>query len=439
MRKAAKRAAPAAVTADRVVPAGLVADANTDGAGTDNAYAIQAAIDTGLPVALPPGRYAVASTLRLNPAVGLSLGGTFGGRLGPDSPGNGTWLVWTGAPGGTLIDLRGIKCRLHDVGILADRTTTLGRAVAVESPDTYPNLSSQHLFENVTVDGRWGPVRCGWVVGEDGKPNNEFHWWKSCLTRYCTYAGVHVPNGTFQAKNNVCEDCTFGGSGKFDDYGVAVASGSFSFWRCNWDSCGYACKWWGGSYEPVQFLNCTGESNRHFLAAAGCQHVILDGCRLALNKADSPQVVGDEFLSGGANWSVRCCTVEDPDGLDGWFRPQDSGTVCIDGLQCHSARPLSADGLTTWKGSFRNFRVDQGNNMVPNGVWYQRNGLTASFLGPNVVLGDGSWPPRGKFNGGTYYPAAGEARMRWEGGKLLIQTYDGTAWATRQVQTAPLP
>src|SRR5690242_870673 len=74
-------AAPAAAAAaEYVIPDGLVADANLDRGGTDNAAAIQAAVNralrSNLPVRLPPGRYGVGSTLKVPNGVGFVLGGS---------------------------------------------------------------------------------------------------------------------------------------------------------------------------------------------------------------------------------------------------------------------------------------------------------------------------------------------------------------------------
>jgi hypothetical protein len=397
---------------------GAVSDADTNGGGTDNAPAIQRAIDTGRPVLLGPGRYRVNSTLRLNPAVGRSLGGTFGGRLGPDSPANGTWLVWGGAPGGTALSLCGIKCRVHDIGFAAARGTSLDRCVDVETPGAYPGISSQHIFENVVADGRFGAVRCGWVCGEDGKANHEFMWFRSCLTRYCTYAGVSVPNATRQAKDWVFEDTTFGGPGQ---YGVAWNGGSCKFYRCNFDALDCAAAWFGGSNEAVTFLDCTGESNKRFGQFTGCVNVNLLGCRLNLIAAASPQPRGQEFLAGGSNWTIAGCVFEEADGLNGFLRPGDGASVVVQATQFHSARPFPTDDATRFRLVTHGVRVAQGNDLLPEGgSYFARNVPGVTNAGGGLLLSDGRWPPRGSYAGGTYTPGPGEARLYLDSGRLWL-------------------
>lgn len=434
-------APPPVATTAHVAPGGLVADANPDGGGTDNTAAIQGAIDvalaSGRPVRLPPGRYAIYSTLRLDPAINLTFGGSPAGRGGPDDVNRGTVLLWNGPAGGTMLRLAGIKCRLHDLMLASARSTAVGVCVDVESPVDHPRMSSQHLFENVACYGLVGPVAVGWQVGADQKTNNEFHWWRSCCTRHCAYAGIHVPSGTFQCKNFVAEDCTFAGPGPDSGcYGVVFASGSMDFWRCNFDSLGCAVAWFGGAHEPCNFVGCTGETNRRFLQATGVACVNVTGCRLSLNGAPNPQVRGQEFLSGGPNWTIRGCTFEEADNQNGFIRPGDGGTVCIDSCQFHCDTPLSTDQQTTWRGSFRNVRVSQGNNLIPEGPAYQRYVPNLLGAGNGLVLWDGHYPVPATYAGGTPAFGKGTGRLYLDSGKLWLSVDGGPA---QQVQFVTPP
>lgn len=406
----------------------LAPDADLAGNGTDNAPALQALLGSGRAGALPPGRYKVCSTLRRDPADGDDIGGTFGGSLGPDDTTRGTWLVWGGPDGGTALDLRGIKCRVRDLGIVSATNTSLDRAIDVETPDSYPNISSQHLFERVAVEGRFGPVRRGWVVGEDQRGNNEFHTWRGCTTRQCSYAGIHVPNGTSQSKNNHCEGCTFEGSGQFGDYGVAVNTGSFDFTGCNFDSLGAWANWWGGAYEPCTFLRCRGENNRRAVGARNVDYVNLVGCRLHLGKAVSRPAPGEEFLAGGNNWAVSGCRVEADPGnpVEAWFRPGDDAPVTISSVQ-FPAWPLADDGQTTWRGHFANVRV--GNDLLPDGTYYQRYVPGCLGAGSRLVLWDGRYPPKLVMWGGQCFGVEGGLSLTWDDGKrqLVAERWDAAA------------
>ena len=437
LRPAATAPPPAAA----VVPAGLVADADLDHAdnGTDNGPAIQGAVNAalaaGTPVELPPGRYAVRSTISISPAVNFSFGGTRAGRGGPDDVTRGTWLVWAGPPGGTLLALQGIKCELHDFGMTCCRDTALDTGIDVETPPSYPNVSSQHLFSNLVAYGLDGTFKRGWLVGADGQANNEFHWWRSCTTRYMTYAGINIVSGNYQSKNHVCEDCSFGGNGRHQDYGIAVATGSLSCWRCNFDALGWGLKWFGGAYEPVQLLNCTGEDCLHYLDAGGCQYVDMQGCRLNLSAAANPQVPGDEFLRGGSNWSVRACAFED--GVDHFWRPNNGGTVTVESCAFHGNDPLASDAVSGWRGHFASVRVQGQNNLVHSGPWYRNNSPGLSYAGQSMVLGDGSWPMPGTFNAGTYTCGPKELRLFNDGnGNLMLQKGSN---APQQVQLQQAP
>lgn len=443
-RRSPPKGAPAPkAVALYVVPDGLVADADLDhGAGTDNAPAINAAVAqaqaANLPVYLPPGKYQINSAVVIPNAVNFTLAGVDAGRLGPDSTASGTWLCWGGAPNGTMISLRGIKCAVKNLGLCSCRNTSVDVGIDVETPAAYPNVSSQHLFENVVAYGQVGPFSRGWVVGADGKANNEFHWWRSCCTRYCTYAGIHVPSSTRQVKDCVCEDCTFSGSGTYADSGVVFNGGSMHFWRCNFNALGTAAAWFGGSNESIDFLNCTGETNRCFGQFTGCACVNFSGCRVNLINADPLQPRGAEFIRG-SNLAFHGCVFEEADALPPFIRPTDSGTLVVTNCQFHCAAPFTTDGQTTWKGFFANVRTNQGNDMVPNGVYYQRNDLTTATAGPAMVLGSGQWPPAGTYNGGTYLPGPGEAVLSWQNGTLWVETWDGSKWAARQVQLQTAP
>jgi hypothetical protein len=247
------------------------------------------------------------------------------------------------------------------------------------------------------------PLRLG--LREDGKANHEFMWFRSCLTRYCTYAGVSVPNATRQAKDWVFEDTTFGGPGQ---YGVAWNGGSCKFYRCNFDALDCAAAWFGGSNEAVTFLDCTGESNKRFGQFTGCVNVNLLGCRLNLIAAASPQPRGQEFLAGGSNWTIAGCVFEEADGLNGFLRPGDGASVVVQATQFHSARPFPTDDATRFRLVTHGVRVAQGNDLLPEGgSYFARNVPGVTNAGGGLLLSDGRWPPRGSYAGGTYTPGPG--------------------------------
>lgn len=392
-----------------------VANANLDIGGTDSTAALQALLDAGQP--LPPGAYGISATLTANPAVGKDIGGAYGGRLGPDDITRGTWLIWQGPPGGTALELRGIKCRVHDLGFAAARFTSLDRCINVDAPSVYPGLSSQHTFENIAVDGRAGKIRCGWVVGESDSANDEFHWFCSCLTRCCTYAAVSVPNSTRQCKNWVFEDCTFSGSGAFTDYGVNFNSGSADFWRCNFNALGCGAAWFGAANEPCNFFDCTGETCQRYIQATGVKCLNLIGCRLNCAEALNPQPVGQEVISGANNLNIIGCEFEEPDNLLAFIR---CGVCTVFGMQFHSTQPFPADDQTIGRYHFANVRFDAENNLYPDGPYYQRFVPNLVHGGLGIVFGDGKYPPNITYNGGTPTLGAGMAKLYFDSGKLWL-------------------
>ena len=376
----------------------LVPDANLDVGGSDNTAALQQLLDAGRPI--PPGVYGVAGTLRVNPAVGRDVAGAFGGVTGPDAPDVGTWLVWQGPAGGTLLDLRGIKCRVRDLGLACARSTSLDRAVDVETPSGPPSVSSQHLFENLAVWGYGGPIRCGVVVGEDDLGNHDFMAFRDCSFRYCTYAGVSCPNSTRQAKSWAFTGCSFGGPAQ---YGVVFNSGSASFSRCNFDAVGRWVKWFGAALEPVIFESCTGENCVGGPDTGGAAVSVFRGCRFHLGAARSPQPLGDEWLIPGRDFLIDGCTWEEADNLAGFIRPRSGARGVVRACSFHSALPLSADDKTGWIAGLEAVRVNQQNDLLPAGTYWQREPL-GFVWGPGPTLVPAvHYPPPLAYSGGAPY------------------------------------
>ena len=421
------------------LPDGMVADANTGtGGGTDNAAALQASIAAAqaanLPLIIPPGKYLIKSTVTIDGADCFSMSGVDGGYLGPDSTAFGTWLVWGGAASGTMLSLKGIKCQVKNLGICSASNTSLDRCIDVEKPSIPPGLSSQHLFQNVVAYGLIGAIRAGWVVGEDNSANNEFMHWKSCETRFCTYAGVSIPNSTKQAKNLKFEDCTFSGSGAYGDYGINFNGGSANFYDCNFDSLGVCVAWFGGAFEPCNFIGCTGENNRRFIQGTGLTNLNIIGCRFSLGAALSPQVQGSEWISGGGDLVIEGCAVELDNNISGWIRPSDSGTLTVRSTRFAGATPFSSDGNTTWRGNFTNVRIST-DNLLPDGVYYQRFVPGLLGTGNGIAFWTTAYPPPITYSGGTPILGVGAYQLYPDGaGNLWWKV--GTS-APKQVLLSP--
>lgn len=446
-----RAAAPPPAAAPWVVPAGLVADVNRDtGAGTDNGPLIQAAIDSGATdVRLPPGVYGVATTLRFNPVTGRSFGGATTGTLGPTDITSGTWLVWTGPPGGTLIDLRGVRCRFHDLGVCAAGNTSLDAGFDLETPSSYPGISSQHTFERVCVAGGYnGPVSKGFVVGADQAANNEFHRWRQCCFSRCAYAGIQVPNGTMQAKNHVVEQCTFGGSLAFrsdpnapTEYGFVAATGSARFRDCNFDALGMPVKWFGAAGEPVIFSGCTGENCLRYYDGVPVNWTVFTGCRFSCNMVPVPQVSGQEAIHAGQNLVIDACSFEDSlavNGvpLTGFLRPGSGGVMSVRNVQFSSPDPFQHGDGNTWRANLCNVRVAT-DNLLPDGPYdYVYTPNYAQGAG-GLVLSDGHYPLPVTFAGGTPAWGAGVGLLYTDGSGQLFWRVG--AAPPRPVQLGPAP
>jgi len=402
------------------------ADGTMDGGGTDNAPAFAAAIATGKPIVLGPGTYAINSTVDVSNLVGVSIMGSWQGRRGPVRPSEGTWILWQGPAGGTMFNLRGMNYLIDGIGFACIHSTSLDRVFNVDAPDATSGLiSTEHLFQNLSVWGFGGPIAKGWVVGEVGRQNNEFHRWQSCSTRYCTYAAVQELDPSGQVKNLQFEDCSFGGNNTGTDYGVVFVRASAGFNRCNFDALGCGVKWFDGSFEPCYFKFCSSESCRQMISAGGVKALMLECCRFACNLAPNPQVFSQEFIAGAANLHIVGCEFEEPDTLTGFIRPGNGGTLTVATMQFHSTQPFSADGQTTWRGNFANVRFNAGNNLYPDGPCYQRFVPNLVHAGNGIVLTDGHYPMNVTYSGGTPAFGQGTARLYLDSGHLWASINGG--------------
>lgn len=339
-------------------------DADMDRGGTDSAAALQALLDAGAP--LPPGVFGVGSTLTRRNRKGAASAGAWRGRGGPTDPSVGTWLVWQGPPGGTLLDDRGMQYALEGVGFACARSTSLDRAVNVDAPDASSGLiSTRHLYKNLAVDGRFGAISRGIVFGESQCANNEFMRLESCDFRGISYAGVHVPNGTDQSEAYQFEDVTFSEC----LHGYAGARSSGDFFRCNFSWCGVAFWLNGGTGRPIAFRSCVSEGCKQFLSAYGAYSVAVEDCRLAMNAAPAAPPVGAEFLYGGNHLALRRVQFEDAPTAAGFVRPTNGGECVAEDALFNSASPFCNDAQSNYRLRAGGVRLANGARRLPDGVY----------------------------------------------------------------------
>ena len=348
-----------------------VADANLDSGGADNAAAIQALLDAGRP--LPPGRYGVGSTLNLH-GKGLVLEGAWRGRGGPTDTTLGTWLVWQGPPGGTLLDVRGMQCVVAGVGLACARSTSLGRAVNVDAPDPSTGLiSTRNQFERLAVDGQGGAIASGFVCGESQAGNGEQMRWESCDLRNCG-AGVDNPSGTDQANGFAFRDVTFSECGfayRGRRQAPQTASSSPAFYECNLSWCGCVISLDGGTGKPVLFKGCISEGCGQWCRLYGAASVVIEDCYINMNAApDTPPAVWGEFFAGGNELALIRGALYDSPQQRGYVRPTNGGNLRVENVFFRSPAPFANDDNSRCVLTASGVRLADGAVYLPDGTYW---------------------------------------------------------------------
>jgi hypothetical protein len=229
--------------------------------------------------------------------------------------------------------------------------------------------STAHLFDRCHLEGGFGPVAKGIVLGESGGPNNEFMRCEACWFTGFSNAGFHVPNRTGQSFANQFSDCAW--SKCKNAYASAISSAHF--FDCNFDACDL-CLWFnGGAYAPVSVTRCVSENCKQFVLGRGIPALSIRDSRLAANAAPAarPPAWG-EWVAAGGDVSITDTTFDTAtNGL--YLRAGDNGDLFLRHVTFSTNYvPVALDTPPRFSVTSVNSRYD-GSKFVPNGVYRQDN------------------------------------------------------------------
>lgn len=234
---------------------------------------LQAAINAGGEVIVPPGTIQVGSTLLATGQRRL--------KLYFDA---GAVLQWAGPPNVPLLDLAGCRdCTVEGLVISASSAAPLAEGVRFETLSGY--TSTNNCLRDCWIDGTDGGVGIGvrWVPTA-GDKNNDF----TRLERVslANYSGAALSVEHSQSVGHECSQCSASGDG-YAQRGVQVLAGALS--------------WQGGGlsgHQDVDFylqnlgrpavIRADAEGSNRFLVAYGPTaapyRLHLDGCRVAADR-----------------------------------------------------------------------------------------------------------------------------------------------------------
>jgi len=363
---------------------GAVPDCNPDAGGTDNtgplSDALSESLRTGLPLFLGADglRYGVAETLNWANQEGINVLGSWRGQGGPTNANTkGPSLWWMGDEAGTLIDARGMNYCVSGLSFACCHKTSLDRVFNIDAPDSSSGLiSTEHLFERFRIDGKYGPIQKGFVLGEVGRANNEFHKWRDGVIIGCDYAGIQSLDPSGQIKGLKFINVTFGSWGEIGGYGCVFNRASGTWRDCNFNALDRCLAWFDGSFESCSMENCTGEYCKGWLTGKGVASMKIANCRLNLDKANPTPLPWEEFINGCRRLTIDTCTIEDHTMTDPNYpiiRPGDGGVLVVRNTEFNHPWPFSKDDQSFWRGNLQGVSVNQKNVYMDDGPYWNRN------------------------------------------------------------------
>jgi hypothetical protein len=240
---------------------------------TDDTAALQAAIDSlpnnGGILRIPAGTYRITDTLVIDDD-GSNDPGKRGIRIEGDSGGasgfQGAVLYWdVDEPTKPMMRIRSRDTIIEGVQFFALNGTAAICAIDYDTPASLGGQSpTNNALRRVSVKANGtGYVVDGVRIGATNPANLENFLFDECAFEGHTNAGVNIASTSFQSKHHQFFKCQFTGG----DYGIALATGSFQAWACDFQSHEEACVRATSPVDHITIGDAMSENCKRFLVA----------------------------------------------------------------------------------------------------------------------------------------------------------------------------
>lgn len=378
---------------------GAKADGNLYGIGTDNTAAFNAATlalaswGSGPKLKLLNGTYVLKGIWSVvnNPANNhrrsLWVEGGAGRQI--DDNNAGTFLVWAGDSTSPMVNWHTRNGKLGGIIYAAAVNYPLDTAVDVDIPPNEPNdqILTANEFFNGGVDGQYGPVSNGFVMGKSNIMNDEHNSWRGMSFLNFRRAALDFRSGNGQSKFNQIWDCAFDNSGFTDQtgYGILTAIASWHVHDSTFTNLLVIAQ--GNSYESCSINNCDAESCLQAVNGPGIRTMKIVSSRLAANKVPGPNkpAMGKEFIYGVYQLSIDSTDFEDQNAGFA-IRPANGGIITVNNVLFNTDMPFTKDGLSSWSGNMTGIRL---NGKPFSGTMSDHYGVADFNIPTNLLLGGG--------------------------------------------------